>query len=227
MLRQGISLCAVLFIAACMKKAAEPPTPTTDSSPSSSYAPSDTMHQTGADTISATPSDAVPSDAVPSESDTMSTDASGDTASDEPMDSDTTSDSESDSLSMPQPDSTWTTSSSSTASTAVPDTQAPPKVDPLLADRGSRIWNSKQCAGCHELGREQSTGPNLIGVTDRRTADWLERYLQDPVAMTSLDETAKALKKQYNSQMPKFGLSKDDADALINYLAQETQRHAK
>jgi cytochrome c2 len=109
----------------------------------------------------------------------------------------------------------------------VADTQGQLKVDPLLADRGTRIWKSKQCSGCHELGREQSTGPNLIGVTDRRTVDWLERWLQDPVAMTQLDETAMALKKQYNSQMPKLGLSKDDADALINYLAQETQRHAK
>lgn len=222
MLRQGISLCAVLLVAACMKKAVEPPTPTTDSSPSASYAPSDTMHQTGADTISATPSDA-----VPSESDTMSTDASGDTASNEPMDSDTTSDSDSESMTMPQPDSTWSTPASSSASATVPDTQGPLQIDPLLADRGTRIWNSKQCSGCHELGREQSTGPNLIGVTDRRTVDWLERWLQDPVSMTQMDETAKALKKQYNSQMPMLGLSKDDADALINYLAQETQRHAK
>lgn len=98
------------------------------------------------------------------------------------------------------------------------------KVDPALAERGKKIWKSKQCAGCHELGRNQSTGPDLIGVTDRRSQEWLERWLQDPVAMTGEDSTAKALKKQFNSQMPKLGLSKDDADALINYLAQETQQ---
>jgi mono/diheme cytochrome c family protein len=100
--------------------------------------------------------------------------------------------------------------------------QAQAKVDAQAADRGKKIWNSKQCSGCHELGRKQSTGPDLIGVTDRRSNEWLHKWLKDPVTMTGEDSTAMALKKEYNSQMPKLGLSDADADALINYLAQQT-----
>jgi mono/diheme cytochrome c family protein len=100
--------------------------------------------------------------------------------------------------------------------------QAQMKVDAQAADRGKKIWNTKQCAGCHELGRQQSTGPDLIGVTDRRSSEWLHKWLKDPVAMTGEDSTAMALKKQFGSQMPKLGLTDSDAEALINFLAQQT-----
>ena len=101
----------------------------------------------------------------------------------------------------------------------------PFKVDSSLADWGKRIWNSKQCFGCHQLGKAQSTGPDLIGLTDRRSADWIHRWLQDPVGMTSSDSIAAALKKQYKTQMPNLGLNAHDIDGLINYLAQQTAAH--
>jgi len=102
---------------------------------------------------------------------------------------------------------------------------SPFKVDSSLATLGKRVWNSKQCFGCHELGKAQSTGPDLIGVTDRRSVDWIQKWLTDPVGMTDSDSTAAALKKQFKTQMPNLGLSAHDIDALINYLALETQNH--
>jgi cytochrome c2 len=92
------------------------------------------------------------------------------------------------------------------------------------SERGQQIWESQRCAACHELGRRRATGPDLVGVTDRRSVLWLERWLQNPVAMTREDSTAKALKQQYNAQMPNLGLSPQDADSLITYLARETER---
>jgi len=99
------------------------------------------------------------------------------------------------------------------------------KVDESLAGWGKRIWISKQCAGCHELGRQQSTGPDLIGVTDRRSIDWLRKWLKDPKEMTSDDSIGSALKQQYNSQMPNFGLNDHDIDGVINFLAEQTEEH--
>ena len=95
----------------------------------------------------------------------------------------------------------------------------------IAAARGKKVWQSKQCSGCHELGRSQSTGPDLIGATDRRSTEWLRAWLKDPVTMAGNDSTAAALKKQYNSQMPNLKLSKDEVEALINYLAEKTQEH--
>ena len=99
------------------------------------------------------------------------------------------------------------------------------KVDASLAEWGKRVWNMKQCFGCHELGREQSTGPNWIGVTDRRSLDWIRKWLKNPVEMAGDDSVAAALKKQYNSQMPNLSLTPHDIEGLINYLAQQTQMH--
>ena len=97
------------------------------------------------------------------------------------------------------------------------------KVDPALADRGKKVWNSKQCSGCHELGRKQATGPDLVGVTDRRSAEWIKKWLMDPPAMAGEDSTAMALKKEYgNAQMPKLNINAEDANALVAFLAQQT-----
>ena len=101
----------------------------------------------------------------------------------------------------------------------------PFKVDSSLAAWGKKIWNTKQCFGCHQLGKAQSTGPDLIGVTDRRSADWLHNWLQDPVGMTTSDPVAADLKRQYKTQMPNLGLNAHDIDGLINYMAQETANH--
>jgi len=99
------------------------------------------------------------------------------------------------------------------------------KVDTIAAARGKRVWNSKQCFGCHELGHKQATGPDLIGVTDRRSVEWLRKWLKDPVEMTSDDSTAADLKKQFGSQMPNLKLNTEQVEGLINFLAQQTQEH--
>jgi len=103
----------------------------------------------------------------------------------------------------------------------------PFKVDPLSAAHGKALWNSLQCEGCHELGTSRATGPALIGVTDRRSVEWLRKWLKDPVSMVTQDSTAAAMKAQYGSQMPNFGLTNRDVDGLINYLIQLTQNNGK
>ena len=96
------------------------------------------------------------------------------------------------------------------------------KADPALADWGERAWNMMQCYGCHELGRQQSTGPDLIGVTDRRSVEWLRKWLKNPIEMAADDSAAAALKREYNSQMPNMGLSDHDIDGLIQFLELRT-----
>jgi mono/diheme cytochrome c family protein len=101
---------------------------------------------------------------------------------------------------------------------------APPfKIDQAAAQWGEHQWKTRQCTGCHELGRKQSTGPDLIGVNDRRSVEWLRHWLKNPVQMAQQDSVAAALKKQFGSQMPNLDLSDRDVEGLINYLAVLTQ----
>ena len=61
-------------------------------------------------------------------------------------------------------------------------------------------------------------------MTDRRSTDWLRRWLNNPVEMTGDDSTAAAtLKQQYNSRMPRFTLNARDIDGLIAFLADQTE----
>ncbi len=75
------------------------------------------------------------------------------------------------------------------------------------------------CTSCHSLGADRDIGPGLLGVTTRRTDEWLGRWLADPEAMIASDETAKKLYREYDSMpMPNFHLTKQQISELIAYF---------
>ncbi len=68
-------------------------------------------------------------------------------------------------------------------------------------------------------------GPDLEGVTARRDPDWLRRWLKNPTAMLASDSLAKALLAQSNNvPMPTLRLTDDEVQALLHYLARESQK---
>ena len=69
------------------------------------------------------------------------------------------------------------------------------------AEKGQNIFKRK-CKGCHRLSDGVKVGPGLLGVTMRRTEEWLHRWLQNPKGMVkSGDPIAVKLKKKYKKQM--------------------------
>ena len=102
--------------------------------------------------------------------------------------------------------------------------KAPPSgmhVDPALAKRGATLWNRRGCYVCHTVGNGKLSGPDLAGVTDRRSHEWLEKWLKDPTQMFGADPVADAMLEQYRfAKMPNMHLNDSDVEALINYLGQ-------
>jgi mono/diheme cytochrome c family protein len=94
-------------------------------------------------------------------------------------------------------------------------------VDKKLAESGKKLFTEKGCVACHTIGKGQLVGPDLKGVTDRRSIAWLERWLHDPPAMVASDSIAKALRKDYPVEMPNLQLTPDEIRAVINYLAKK------
>jgi cbb3-type cytochrome oxidase cytochrome c subunit len=93
--------------------------------------------------------------------------------------------------------------------------------DPALAKRGKSVYGSRGCEGCHSIGKGRRAGPDLAGVTERRSEEWLKKWLKDPNAMFDSDSTAKALLAEAKGvKMPNLKLSDSDIDALISYLAE-------
>lgn len=101
---------------------------------------------------------------------------------------------------------------------------SPVTVDPELAKRGKKLWNNRGCGGCHAIGRKQA-GPDLAGVSERRDPEWLRRWLKDTDTMLETDSLAQAMLAEWNNiKMPNLKLSDADVDALLHYIAQETEK---
>ena len=59
-------------------------------------------------------------------------------------------------------------------------------------------------------------------VFQRRSKEWLRRWLKTPDQMLASDSTAQALLAQFNNtKMPNLHLSDKEVDALLHYIAQE------
>src|SRR6266571_1155119 len=68
--------------------------------------------------------------------------------------------------------------------------------------QGKLAFESK-CLACHSVGEGKKLGPDVAGVTKRRTDAWLARWLREPEKMLATDADAKALLKEHdNIPMP-------------------------
>ncbi len=86
------------------------------------------------------------------------------------------------------------------------------------AVRGKQDFESK-CLACHSMGFGKKLGPDLAGVTKRRSDDWLARWLKSPEKMLESDADAKALLKEYNNiPMPNQNLSDTEVRQYIRYF---------
>jgi cbb3-type cytochrome oxidase cytochrome c subunit len=96
------------------------------------------------------------------------------------------------------------------------------KADAALAEQGAKVWKSKSCDGCHTIGKGKRAGPDLAGVTTRRTEAWLTQWLKNPPDMAKSDPVAKEMVKAAQGvQMPDFHLKDGEIAGLINYMARE------
>lgn len=93
---------------------------------------------------------------------------------------------------------------------------------------GEQLYRTR-CATCHTVtGNELpgALGPDLLGVTERREMDWLLNWLRAPdQVLANKDPIAIALYEKYNRlSMPNMRLNQEEAESLIDYIEEESQR---
>jgi nitrite reductase (NO-forming) len=93
-----------------------------------------------------------------------------------------------------------------------------PKEPDLLAAK--QDFESK-CFACHSIGQGKKLGPDVAGVTRRRSDAWLTQWLKSPDGMlkTDADADAQAMLKEYNNiPMPNQGLSDQEVAQYLRYF---------
>lgn len=76
------------------------------------------------------------------------------------------------------------------------------------------------CGACHRVGGGRLVGPDLSGITTKRTKDWLMKWTKSSTAfIASGDADAKAIFAEYNNMpMPDQKLSDDELTAIFTYI---------
>jgi hypothetical protein len=102
------------------------------------------------------------------------------------------------------------------ADIAVPDL-GPLVTDPAGLAKGEAAFAAKGCSSCHAWG-SKLVGPDLTGVTDRRSVTWVERMIRHPDVMTKRDPIAKELLKTHMVQMPDQKVNDEELAMIVAFL---------
>jgi len=90
-------------------------------------------------------------------------------------------------------------------------------IDPAMADKGQAIFTLK-CYACHRVTDQKIVGPGLLGVTKRRTPEWIMNQITNPAEMEQKDPVGKALLAKHLTQMTFQNVTDDETRQILEYL---------
>ena len=87
------------------------------------------------------------------------------------------------------------------------------------AETGEGLFKTR-CAACHSIGGGRLVGPDLAGLSERRSQEWFIRFVKSPKTMLDAgDETAVALYAEFNPiLMPDQALSDAEIVSVVQYI---------
>lgn len=84
------------------------------------------------------------------------------------------------------------------------------------APTGKKAFQENGCTACHEIGKDKK-GPDLKGVTSRRSKEWILSFIVSPEKHYDEPEI-KALIAKYKVKMPNQEVDPKDASHIVDYL---------
>lgn len=90
------------------------------------------------------------------------------------------------------------------------------QIDKEMASNGKELFNNA-CASCHRI-KEESVGPGLGGVLQKRSPQWVMNMILNPIEMKRENVQAQAMDAEYDADMVNTNLTEDEARAIVEYL---------
>ncbi len=86
------------------------------------------------------------------------------------------------------------------------------------AQDGEQLFK-QNCSACHKMGM-RLVGPDLTGVTEKRSEDWVKSFITNSQAMVKAgDADAVAVYEEFNKvPMTSFAFSDEELSAVVDYL---------
>jgi mono/diheme cytochrome c family protein len=94
------------------------------------------------------------------------------------------------------------------------------EIDEKLAEEGKVEFKAK-CSACHKISK-RFVGPALVGVTERRSPEWIMNMILNPEVMVAEDPIAKQLLAEYSAPMANQNLTEQEARAILEYFRTKT-----
>lgn len=91
------------------------------------------------------------------------------------------------------------------------------KLDGAMATSGEKVFNVK-CSSCHKLTEEKLVGPGWLGLTKRRTPEWIMNFITNPDPMIDKDPELQAQLEICLVRMPNQNLTDDDARHILEFM---------
>ena len=89
----------------------------------------------------------------------------------------------------------------------------------MYAQTGEDLFK-QNCTACHKIGEGKFLGPDLQGVNDRRSKEWLVKFIQSSQTVIKAgDPDAVALFNQFNKiAMPDMPFTPDQVSGILSYI---------